>query len=139
MGMDLVTLMALNGAVLAGAATGTVSFRWLFDRFAKASIFPPWHEPCLKRRSSKIALVSPFFEPRHVLDRPGDLDGGAFSVFVLGRFETGACRLGFLDDFFCYLLTLSDGLFGGFFGSFAGFRRGFGCLLARLFRSGFGF
>ena len=83
-------------------------------------------------------MILSFFEPRHVLYRLGDLDGGAFSVFVLGRFETGASRLGFLDDFFSHLLALSDGLLSGFFRRFAGLGRGFGCFLARLFRGGFG-
>ena len=84
-------------------------------------------------------MISPFFEPRHVLYGLGDLDGGAFSVFVLARFETGASRLGFLDDFFSHLLTFSNGLLCGFFGCFAGLGRGFGCLLTGLFRGGFGF
>ena len=71
-------------------------------------------------------MISPFFEPRHVLYGLGNLDGGAFSVFVLGRFETGPSRLGFLDDFFGHLLTFSNGLLSGFFRCFAGLSRGFG-------------
>ena len=71
-------------------------------------------------------MISPFFEPRHVLYRLGDLDRGTFSVFVLGRFETGASRLGFLNDFFSHLLTFSNGLLCGFFRRFAGLGGGFG-------------
>jgi len=61
MGVNGLALMALDGAVFAGPATGTVSFGWKLNRFAKAPVFSPWHdEPSLKRVFKRSGYFSAF-------------------------------------------------------------------------------
>ena len=75
----------------------------------------------LTRRSSKIAVFSRFFEPRHVLHRLWDLDVRSLSILVFTGFEGRGCCLGFFNDFFCDLLALTDGFFGSGLGCFSRF------------------
>lgn len=79
------------------------------------------------RRPSKIAAISTFFEPRHVLDGFRDLDVGPLTVLVFGGLEGCTGRFGFLNHFFCNFLAFTHRFLCCFLGGLAGFgRRGFG-------------